>query len=155
MSKIITSLKNMMGFEDDYIYEDEYYDEDLNMIDKDYETFDDYKGLTKKSGQADQDKIVNLHKNNIQVNIVKPKNFDEAPQICDDLKAQKILVVNTTGLEPKTAQRLLDFIAGSSYALGGDLQEVEHGIFILTPSSVNVSNELKEEVTAKGFLNWK
>ncbi len=82
-------------------------------------------------------------------------NFDEAPQICDDLKAQKILVVNTTGLEPKTAQRLLDFIAGSSYALGGDLQEVEHGIFILTPSSVNVSNELKEEVTAKGFLNWK
>lgn len=154
MSKIITSLKNMMGFEDDYIYEDEGYEEEMNEMDS-YESFDDYKSLSSRNNTGEENKIVNLHKNNAEVNIVKPMNFDEAPQICDDLKAQKILIVNTTGLEQKTAQRLLDFIAGSSYALGGDLQEVEHGIFILTPSSVNVNHELKEEVSAKGFLNWK
>ena len=92
MSKIITSLKNMMGFEEDYIYEDEYYDEELNEMGNDYESFDDYKSLTKRNNPGEQDKVVNLHKNNVQVNIVKPMNFDEAPQICDDLKAQKILV---------------------------------------------------------------
>ena len=89
------------------------------------------------------------------MNIIKPSTFDEAPQICDSLKENKIVVVNTTGLEPRTAQRLLDFIAGATYALGGDLQEVEHGIYVLSPSMVEVTRELKEDTTAKGFLNWK
>ena len=70
MSKIITSLKNMMGFEDDYIYEDEGFDEEINEMDS-YETFDDYKGLSKRNNAGEENKIVNLHKNNVEVNIVK------------------------------------------------------------------------------------
>ena len=45
--------------------------------------------------------------------------------ISDNLKSRKIIVVNTTALNLRTGQRLLDFVGGVCYALGGDLQQVK------------------------------
>ena len=103
----------------------------------------------------EENKVVNLHGSPMKVMILKPETFDEAPMISDSLKENKIVVVNTSSLEPKTAQRLLDFIAGATYALSGELQEVENGVYVLTPSTVDVSRDMKEESSSKSFLNWK
>jgi cell division inhibitor SepF len=86
--------------------------------------------------------------------IIKPTVFEEVTDICDDLKNRKIVVVNTTSMDPKVAQRLLDFMGGASYALGGELQEVEKGVYILSPSNVEVTNELKNELSSRGLFNW-
>jgi len=153
MGKIMSSLKNMMGFEDEDLYDD--YEEETEETEKQEEPKESYSVINRRKEMREQNKVVSIHGGNQKVNIIKPSTFDEAPQICDSLKENKIVVVNTTGLEPKTAQRLLDFIAGATYALGGDLQEVEHGIYVLSPSMVEVTRELKEDTTAKGFLNWK
>lgn len=153
MGKIMSSLKNMMGFEDEDLYDD--YEEETEETEKQEEPKESYSIINRRKEMREQNKVVSIHGGNQKVNIIKPSTFDEAPQICDSLKENKIVVVNTTGLEPKTAQRLLDFIAGATYALGGDLQEVEHGIYVLSPSMVEVTRELKEDTTAKGFLNWK
>ena len=153
MGKIMSSLKNMMGFEDEDLYDD--YEEETEETEKQEEPKESYSIINRRKEMREQNKVVSIHGGNQKVNIIKPSTFDEAPQICDSVKENKIVVVNTTGLEPKTAQRLLDFIAGATYALGGDLQEVEHGIYVLSPSMVEVTRELKEDTTAKGFLNWK
>ena len=47
---------------------------------------------------------------------------------------------------------MLDFLIGTIYALEGGLQPVEKGVFILTPSNIEVSNELKNELTSKGYF---
>ena len=143
----------MMGFEDEDLYDD--YEEETEEMEKQEEPKESYSIINRRKEIREQNKVVSIHGGNQKVNIIKPSTFDEAPQICDSLKENKIVVVNTTGLEPRTAQRLLDFIAGATYALGGDLQEVEHGIYVLSPSMVEVTRELKEDTTAKGFLNWK
>ena len=153
MGKMLSSLKNMMGFEDEDLYDD--YEEETEELEKQEEPKESYSVLNRRKELREQNKVVSIHGGNQKVNIIKPSTFDEAPQISDNLKENKIVVVNTTGLEPRTAQRLLDFIAGATYALGGDLQEVEHGIYVLSPSMVEVTRELKEDTTAKGFLNWK
>lgn len=153
MGKMLSSLKNMMGFEDEDLYDD--YEEETEEMEKQEEPKESYSIINRRKEIREQNKVVSIHGGNQKVNIIKPSTFDEAPQICDSLKENKIVVVNTTGLEPRTAQRLLDFIAGATYALGGDLQEVEHGIYVLSPSMVEVTRELKEDTTAKGFLNWK
>lgn len=153
MGKMLSSLKNMMGFEDEELYDeyelDEMDEEELDMPKESYSV------LGRRREQKEANKVVNLHGNQTKVHIMKPSTFDEAPQISDSLKANRIVVVNTSGLEPRTAQRLLDFIAGSTYALGGDLQEVENGVYVLSPSTVEVSRETKEESSLKGLLNWK
>lgn len=153
MGKIISSFKNMMGFEDEDVYEE--YEEEGEEAENADEQKESFSILSRRKELKEQNKVVNLHGNNQKINIMKPSTFDEAPQICDSLKDNKIVVVNTTGLEPRTAQRLLDFIAGATYALNGDLQEVEHGIYVLSPNTVEVTRELKEDTTVKGFLNWK
>jgi cell division inhibitor SepF len=102
-----------------------------------------------------QSKVVNIHTaSSTKVVIIKPEDFDEATTISDNLKSRKIVVVNTTGLEPKTGQRLLDFIGGACYALGGELQQIEKGVYIVSPSNIEVDNELKSELSSKGIFNW-
>ena len=75
-------------------------------------------------------------------------------EICDALKNRRIVLVNTTILEFKIAQRLLDFISGSCYALGGEVQQIEKGVYLLSPSNVEVTNELKNELSTKALFNW-
>ena len=102
-----------------------------------------------------QNKVVSIHTTiSAKVKIVKPTTYEEAADICDELKNRKIVVINTTGLEQRTAQRLLDFMGGASYALGGDLEEVERGVYILSPATVEVSNDLKSELSGKGIFSW-
>lgn len=102
-----------------------------------------------------QPKVVNIHSTSqAKLTITKPLKYDDATEICTALKNRKIVVVNTTALELKVAQRLIDFISGACYALEGDFQEVEKGVFIVTPSNIDVSNEFKNELTNKGLFNW-
>lgn len=107
------------------------------------------------SSSKRQNKVVSIHTTiAAKVKIVKPSTYEEAADICDELKNRKIIVINTTGLEPRIAQRLLDFMGGSSYALGGDLEEVEKGVYLLSPATVEVSNDFKSELSTKGIFGW-
>jgi cell division inhibitor SepF len=107
------------------------------------------------SSSKRQNKVVSIHTTiAAKVKIVKPSTYEEAADICDELKNRKIIVINTTGLEPRIAQRLLDFMGGASYALGGDLEEVEKGVYLLSPATVEVSNDFKSELSSKGIFGW-
>jgi len=144
-SKVLNKVMGFLGMaeesEDDI---EEIENEDDNM---------DIESLM--SANKKQSKVVNIHTTaSTKVVIIKPEDFDEATTISDNLKSRKIVVVNTTGLEPKTGQRLLDFIGGSCYSLGGDLQQVEKGVYIISPSNIEVNNELKSELSSKGIFNW-
>jgi len=98
-----------------------------------------------------QNKIVNIHTaSSSKVVISKPSNYDEGKIIVDNLKSRRIVIVNLNGVEPKEGQRILDFLIGAIYALEGGLQPV---VFILTPSNIEVSNELKNELTNKGIFS--
>ena len=80
--------------------------------------------------------------------------YDDAMEICDSLKNRKIVVINTSAIENKIAQRLLDFVSGSCYALGGELQEISKGVYLLSPSNVEVTSELKNELSSKALFNF-
>ena len=100
-------------------------------------------------------KVVSLHTTqDTKIVIIKPTHYNDSVEICDNLKERKVSLINLTALESSTAQRLLDFIAGASYALEGVLEEVNKGVYVLSPSNVEVSNELKSELKNKGILNW-
>ncbi|MGG7163980.1 cell division protein SepF [Clostridium ihumii] len=100
-----------------------------------------------------QNKIVNIHTATAaKVVIIKPQNYDEAKSIVDNLKSRKIVLVNINGIEQKIGQRILDFLIGGVYSLEGDLQQVEKGVFILCPSNVEVTNDLKNELSSKGLF---
>lgn len=149
--KMINKMMGFLGLEEDVELEEKEENEE-ELKEKDNEEVESIFTSNRKQNTS---KVVNIHTaSSAKVVIIKPTDYDEAANIADDLKNRKIVVVNTTALEPRLAQRLLDFIGGASYALGGELQQVEKGVYILSPSNVEVSNDLKNELSSKGLLNW-
>ena len=150
--KVITKMMGFLGLEDDL-------EEDIEVTEEKEEkkAVNDVSEVEPVfSSSKRQNKVVSIHTTiAAKVKIVKPTTYEEAADICDELKNRKIVVINTTGLEGRIAQRLLDFMGGASYALGGDLEEVERGVYILSPATVEVSNDLKNELSGKGIFNWK
>lgn len=148
-AKMINKMKEFLGLDEYDEMEDyeEAYEEEV-------EEQDDFEPVIPSSKRG-QSKVVNIHTaTSAKVSIIRPLDFAEATEVCDDLKNRKIVVINTTSLDIKVAQRLLDFVSGACYALGGEFQEIEKGVYILSPSNVEVTKELKSELSSKGMFNW-
>ena len=100
-------------------------------------------------------KVVNIHStSSAKIMVLRPSSYEEAREIADAIKNRKIVLVNTTNMETKIAQRLVDFISGACCVLGAQLQEVEQRVYLLSPSNVEVTNELKSEISSKALFNW-
>lgn len=150
--KMINKMMGFLGLEEDLELEEK---QELEESEKETSDFEVEKVITSSKKQQNTGKVVNIHTaTSAKVVIIKPNDYDEAASISDNLRNRKIVVVNTTALEPRVAQRLLDFIGGACYALNGELQQIEKGVYILSPSNVEVSNELKSELSSRGILNW-
>ena len=80
-----------------------------------------------------------------QVVIIKPITFEDAQAVTDQMKLKRPVVVNLEKLEFPVAQRVMDFLSGTCYALEGKLQRVSKQIFIIAPVNYNISSESMEE----------
>ncbi|EOR26738.1 hypothetical protein A500_07073 [Clostridium sartagoforme AAU1] len=148
-------MGNMFGKFKEIIGLGEYDDDDLEDL-EDVELEEEIQEeiepiISKQKGN----KVVNIHTaSTAKVMVTKPNSYDDAREIADAIKARKIVLVNATTLETKVAQRLVDFISGSCYVLGATLQEIEQRVYLLSPSNVEVTNELKNELSSKALFNW-
>ena len=77
--------------------------------------------------------------------LLEPRAYSESQQIADHLKKRNTVVVNMKRVTPDQAKRIVDFLSGTVYAIGGDLQKIGGGIFLCTPINVNVEGSISEE----------
>lgn len=138
-------IKGMMGLN----YDDEDYDDTEEME-------EDAKEIEPPMVQTTHgNKVVNIHNNNTaKVMVVKPTSYEDSRDIADAVKSRKIVVINTNSLETKIAQRLVDFVSGAACVLNAELQEIEQRVYLLSPQNVEVSNELKSEISSKALFSW-
>lgn len=85
--------------------------------------------------------------------VIRPQEFDDAQMIADSLRNGRMIVINMEGGELETAQRIIDFIGGASYALGGSIQAISANIFIAVPNSIEVSGDLRDEIINENILS--
>ena len=83
----------------------------------------------------------------LEVCIIRPNSIEDAREITDTLLSGKAVVLNLEGIHVEVAQRIIDFSAGSSYSIGGNLQKITNYIFIITPPSVDVSGDISDLVS--------
>ena len=77
--------------------------------------------------------------------LLEPRAYSESQQIADYLKERNAVVVNLKRVTPDQAKRIVDFLSGTLYAIGGDLQKLGGGIFLCTPNNVNVEGKISED----------
>lgn len=81
---------------------------------------------------------------NMEVCVIKPVSMEDTREIADTLLSGCTVVLNLEGINVELAQRIIDFTSGACYSIDGSLQKVSSYIFILTPSSVDISGDITD-----------
>ena len=81
--------------------------------------------------------------------LLEPRAYSEAQQITDYLKKRNSIVMNLKRVTPDQGKRIIDFVSGTIYAIGGTMQKLGDGIFLCTPKNINVQGKMTEEEEPK------
>ncbi len=163
MAKIFDKMKDLLlgEYEDDEDDFDEGYEEQpgrepsyaLRETPREREKeVADYASAASKRGR-NIPQVYSINTNvQMQVVIIKPECYEDAQEICDQVKTKKPVVVNLEKVEFPIAQRIMDFLSGTCYSLDGSIQRVANNIFIIAPENVDISGDFKEELKTKGII---
>lgn len=77
--------------------------------------------------------------------LLEPRAYSESQQIADHLKNRNSVVVNLKRVTSDQAKRIIDFLSGCIYAIGGTMQKIGVGIYLCTPKNVNVQGKISDE----------
>ena len=77
--------------------------------------------------------------------LLEPRAYSESQQIADHLKNRNSVVVNLKRVTSDQAKRIIDFLSGCIYAIGGNMQKVGVGIYLCTPNNVNVQGQITDD----------
>ena len=96
-----------------------------------------------------------------QMILVEPRAYSESQTIADHLKSKNTVVVNLKRVTAAQAKRIIDFLTGTLYAIGGDLQQIGPGIYLCTPKNVTVQGKIttdddktKDKEKDDDEVNW-
>lgn len=140
----VESVKDMFGWGTYDEYEDEYeYDEE--------EDFDEAPRSSSVFGARRNNKVVPINPQSTQSKIVvlKPKCFNNSTAVADELRKRRPVIVDVGALDPDEARRVVDFISGTVYGIDGNMQKITSGIFVATPSQVDIMGEVIKD--SEGF----
>lgn len=77
----------------------------------------------------------------MQIVLVIPEQYGDAPKIADLLRDMKFVVLNLSKVDPGIARRLLDFVSGVTYAEDGELVKVATNVYVAAPYFVDLLDE--------------
>ncbi|MFS0639147.1 cell division protein SepF [Mesobacillus foraminis] len=137
-----SKIKTFFFLEDEYDYNDE------EMIEEESQPV-----KPSKQQPAQKQNVVSLQsvQKSSKVILMEPRVYAEAQDIADHLKSRRAVVVNLQRIEADQAKRIVDFLSGTVYAIGGDIQKIGTNIILCTPDNVEVSGNISELMQERDF----
>ena len=110
-------------------------DEEENLVG----TEDEYYSISEDDALKEADKTGN------KMILLEPRAYSEAQQIADHLKNRNSVVVNLKRVTSDQAKRIIDFLSGCIYSIGGKMQKIGVGIYLCTPKNVNIQGKITDD----------
>ena len=139
MNMLKRFLRNDNANLENEVYDDEelYLSDDLNM-DIPEETYaNDVTSLDSPTRKEPEIRPATPDK--VSLKLLQPKRHTEAAKIADKLKEGCIVLLDISNLEKEQAIRLVDFVAGVAYVLGGEMIKTNRHTIVVSPSGVDIS----------------
>jgi len=86
-----------------------------------------------------------------KVHVVEPRGFNDAQQVGDRVKGNQAVILNLQASDKELRRRLIDFSSGLAYATGGSMERVADAVFLISPLDVEISDEEKDRLEARGL----
>ena len=112
-----------------------FYDEEDTLMG----TEDEYYSVSEEDALKEADKTGN------KMILLEPRAYSESQQIADHLKNRNSVVVNLKRVTSAQAKRIIDFLSGCIYSIGGKMQKIGIGIYLCTPKNVNIQGKISDE----------
>ena len=91
----------------------------------------------------------------MEVCVSRPVDFESCQEISDIIRDNKAAIVNIEAVSTQEAQRIIDFVSGSYYALDGAARQVSDSIIIFTPNDIDITGDFLDSegspVSVPGF----
>jgi len=89
--------------------------------------------------------VVSLHtQKQVRVYLAEPVSYDDAQAIADHLRNRRPVVLNLHKADFETSRRVIDFIGGCTYALGGTMQKLGNNIFLCAPENIDIQGQISD-----------
>ena len=126
-----------------------------NELDYDIDTEEEEAGEERKFFGRKNKVVAMPQVQQIKMVISQPTTFEQAENICDLLKEKKAVIVNLEYVNKDVARRIVDVVSGAVHALDGHIQKVSNSIFLIAPSTYDITNEMaREEIKNKLSVSW-
>lgn len=73
-----------------------------------------------------------------QVVAIAPESFDDVQMIADHLKERRPVILNLQLVDKDVAQKILNFLSGTVYALDGNMHRIGTGVLFFSPNNVEL-----------------
>ena len=100
---------------------------------------DEFYSMSEEEALKEADKTGN------KMILLEPRAYSESQQIADHLKNRNSVVVNLKRVTSDQAKRIIDFLSGTIYSIGGNMQKIGVGIYLCTPKNVSVQGKITED----------
>jgi cell division inhibitor SepF len=87
------------------------------------------------------------------ISLTQVANFTDTQKVADRLKSGEPQIVNLEKTEPATAERLIDFLNGVTYALDGCVEKVSDGAYLFTPAHIAIRADGPEPAQPKPYFD--
>ena len=109
---------------------------------------------------SQQEALKEADKTGSKMILLEPRAYSESQAIADHLKNRNSVVVNLKRVTSAQAKRIIDFLSGCVYAIGGTMQKIGVGIYLCTPKNVNIQGKIsddtqKEEKAREEENDWE
>ncbi|MCO4850910.1 cell division protein SepF [Bacillus vallismortis] len=145
-------LKNFFSMEDEE-YEYEYIETERESDGEQEQKEKPAYAAQKSAGKQNVVSLQSVQKSS-KVVLSEPRVYAEAQEIADHLKNRRAVVVNLQRIQHDQAKRIVDFLSGTVYAIGGDIQRIGSDIFLCTPDNVDVSGTISELISEDEHQRW-
>ena len=100
--------------------------------------FGGFKKAAQATAKPRRERTVNFGGKDTSVILFSPKTFDEAGELVSYLQQDMTCVMTLESVPADVARRLLDFLSGIAFALGGKITPVSAKTYFITPQNVDI-----------------
>lgn len=91
--------------------------------------------------------------NGNKIVFMKPERYEDTKVIFNHLRSRRIVLMSLDDTNKEIARRILDFMAGATYASDGKIARISSGTYIITPRNVDMmGSDMMDELENSGLF---
>lgn len=80
-----------------------------------------------------------------------PSTYHESRRITDMLRNNRAVLLNVSEVDGTLGRRLVDFAAGTAYAMNAKIEPLANGVYLVSPQGTHISPDTKDRLRATNY----